>query len=482
MLTRKQSEINQWIPLEDVVDLTYDRDEELVDGPKEIISIGVGVSSKLIPEVTPATTVSSPTQLSSSDLRPLIKQMTTELRESGGSRVHETKRTKNKTRGRNRKVKPRASRKRRKDTTPMEVTLHGKSDEFVGSEFDVQSDDMGEEDSSPEGVIHKRRKVKEKEIVLPERVPTGVFEEVATGPVLSIGSTSLPGLTEAGVPSVSVSPTGPSSQPAIQNTVSTMASENTPGEVATLISPPKPSKEINRGVTMMNLNKDGQTMEVVVASGRKRAPKEIEYLYSVQSHELEEKEKRRLLREEHMKRIEEKRYQAMLAQVAKAEKKKKKEKKGKKERKEKTKKGRKMEKKKKPVNDQEKEIVQPTEPLIPLSSQPEPHSFILSTPQDVKSNSDVSLPRMGSSTSSHFPTKLPTVQPSVPEFSDLPEDGFTNSFAQITKETHTMNTEQPIFTLSQPERSESIQVSYGAGPAIVHTPSPSHSHSPSNHH
>lgn len=60
----------------------------------------------------------------------------------------------------------------------------------------------------------------------------------------------------------------------------------------------------------MNLNKNGQTMEVVVASGKKRAPKEIEYLYSMQSQELEEKEKRRLLRDEHMRRIEGKTIQS----------------------------------------------------------------------------------------------------------------------------------------------------------------------------
>ena len=446
MLTRRKSEINQWISLPDVVDLTYDVEEEQASVPIQAVSADEGVSSVM--------EVSSPTQLPTSDLRPLIKQMATELQESTGQSSHETKR-KNIAKGRNQRVKPRTTRKRKKESSSAGM-LYGKNDEFVGSELGVQSDNMGEESNSDD-LLPKRRSEKET-LILPEKVPTDRFE--GTEAETQDGTME----TTKALPSSS-HPSRVSRRRHSKPSETTSAEEVTP--------PSKPTKEANRGVTVVNLNKNGQTMEVVVASGKKRAPKEIEYLYSMQSQELEEKEKRRLLRDEHMRRIEEKRYKAMLADAEKEKKKKEK-----KEKKEKTKNGRKLAEKKKSVRTREAEIMSPIEPLIPLNDQPEPHSFILASPQNVTTNSLNPSNGVDSTLPSHVSG---VVHPSGFVLSNIPDDGFTESFVQIAKEIPAITMEQPLFTLSQPERSESFQDIYTVNPATncVLSPSPAHSPSPS---
>ena len=300
MLTRRKSEINQWISLPDVVDLTYDVEEEQASVSKQAVLVDEGVSSKTVSStmgVSSVIEVSSPTQLPTPDLRPLIKQMTTELQESTEHSSHETKR-KNKTKGRNRRIKPRVCRKRKKESSSTGM-LYGKNDELVGSELDVQSDDRGEESNS-EDMVPKQRNEKEK-IILHEKDHSNETEAEMQNEAVETVKTSSP-------------------PPQVSRRNRSKPSHKIPAEEVT--PPSKPTKETNRGVTVVNLNKNGQTMEVVVASGKKRAPKEIEYLYSMQSQELEEKEKRRLLRDEHMRRIEEKRYKAMLADAEKEKKKK----------------------------------------------------------------------------------------------------------------------------------------------------------------
>ena len=447
MLTRRKSEINQWISLPDVVDLTYDVEEEQASVSKQAVLVDEGVSSKTVSStmgVSSVIEVSSPTQLPTPDLRPLIKQMTTELQESTEHSSHETKR-KNKTKGRNRRIKPRVCRKRKKESSSTGM-LYGKNDELVGSELDVQSDDRGEESNS-EDMVPKQRNEKEK-IILHEKEHSNDTEaEMQNESVETVKTSSPP--------------------PQVSRRNRSKPSHKIPAEEVT--PPSKPTKETNRGVTVVNLNKNGQTMEVVVASGKKRAPKEIEYLYSMQSQELEEKEKRRLLRDEHMRRIEEKRYKAMLADAEKE--KKKKEKKEKKVKKEKTKSRRKLTEKKS-VRTQETEILSPVEPLIPLNDQPEPHSFILASPQNETTNSLNPSNGVDSSLTPHISEM---VHPSGLVLSNIPDDGFTESFVQIAKEIPVMTMEQPLFTISQPERSESFQDICTVNPATVRALSPSRS-------
>ena len=132
---------------------------------------------------------------------------------------------------------------------------------------------------------------------------------------------------------------------------------------------------------------------------------------------------------------------------------------------------RKLAEKKKSVKTQESEVTSPVKPLIPLNDQSESHSFVLASPQGVAPNTH--NPSIEDSTQSSG-----IMYPSGLVLSNVPDDGFNESFVQITKEIPALTIEQPLFSLSQPERSESFQDIYTVNPATVRTLSPDPSPDP----